>query len=198
MSRSCRGKFNHSQQLTYSQLCLVWYKSTLSFTRVSGRTLNRIWSFLRLCSQASRFPLNRVNDRPPLQAKCFRVGLLHYLGLNSDWSVPINVSKTRKHFFRNIHGARMFPQCFPLFPTGNIVSSFCFCFQDANSAYATRQGILRKNQACEQLQKNCEHDQASSHLIFASNSSKSKFCEHFQIEWDSIPLLRPTSWRTAM
>ena len=29
-----------------------------------------------------------------------------------------------------------------------------------------------KVQACEQLQKFCEHEQASTHLIFASNLSK--------------------------
>ena len=40
-----------------------------------------------------------------------------------------------------------------------------FYFQDANYAYATRQGILTKIRACE-------HEQASTHLIFASNSSK--------------------------
>ena len=72
-----------------------------------------------------------------------------YLGLNSGRSVSINVSKTRKHF-----------------------SSVSFCFQDANYAYATRQGILTKVRACEHLQKCCEHEQASTHLIFVSNSSK--------------------------
>ena len=55
----------------------------------------------------------------------------------------------------------MFPQCFP----GNIVSSVSFCFQDANYAYATRQGILTKIRACEHLQKVCEHEQASTHLM---------------------------------
>ena len=47
-----------------------------------------------------------------------------------------------------------------------------FCFQDAYYAYATRQGILTKIRACEHLQKFCEHEQASIHVIFASNSSK--------------------------
>ena len=34
--------------------------------------------------------------------------------------MSINVNKTRKHFSRNIHGARIFPQCFPVsqFPIG--------------------------------------------------------------------------------
>ena len=47
-----------------------------------------------------------------------------------------------------------------------------FCFQDANYAYATRQGILTKIRACEHLRKFCEHEQASTHVIFARNSSK--------------------------
>ena len=47
-----------------------------------------------------------------------------------------------------------------------------FCFQDANYAYATRQGILTKIRACDYLQNFCGHEQASTHLIFASNSSK--------------------------
>ena len=100
----------------------------------------------------------------------FQVGLPCYLGLNR--SVPINVNKTRKHFSRNIHSARMFPQCFPVFHTGNIVFSVSFCFRDANYAYATREGSLTKIRAREHLKKFCEHEQASTHLIFASNSSK--------------------------
>ena len=73
----------------------------------------------------------------------FYVGLPCYLELNSGQSVSINVNKTRKYFSRNIHayGARMFPQCLPVSHAGNIDSSVSFCFQDANYAYATRQGI---------------------------------------------------------
>ena len=61
----------------------------------------------------------------------------------------------------------------------NIVSSVSFCCQDANNyyAYATRQGILMKIGACEQLQKFCEHEQASTHLIFVSNSSKGQILQ---------------------
>ena len=99
----------------------------------------------------------------------FQTGLPRYLGLNSGRSVSINVNKMRKHFSRNIHGADMFPQCFPVSHTRNIVR---FCIQDANYACATRQGILTKIRACEHLQNFCEHEQASTHLIFASNSSK--------------------------
>ena len=60
------------------------------------------------------------------------------------------------------------------FPAGNIVSSVSFCFQVANYAYATRQRILTKIRACEHLQEFCEHQQASTYLIFANNSSKIK------------------------
>ena len=48
-----------------------------------------------------------------------------------------------------------------------------FCFQDANYAHATRQGILTKIRACEHLQtKFCEHEQANTRVIFVSNSGK--------------------------
>ena len=39
-------------------------------------------------------------------------------------------NKTRKHLSRNIHAARMLPQCFPVSHTGNILSSVSFCFQE--------------------------------------------------------------------
>ena len=65
---------------------------------------------------------------------------------------PVSLNKRQQnenHFSRNIHGVSMFPQCFPVFHTGDIVSSVSFCFQDANYAYATRWGILTKLPACE-------------------------------------------------
>ena len=56
-----------------------------------------------------------------------------------------------------------------------------FCFEDVNYAYATytvtQYGILTKIRACEHLQKFCEHEQASTHLIFASNSSKGQILQ---------------------
>ena len=101
----------------------------------------------------------------------FQAGLPCYLGLNSGRSVSINVNKTRKRFSRNMHGALMFPQCFPVSHMGTIVSSVSFCFQDANYVYATRQGInFNEILACEHLQK--FHQQANTHVIFGSNSSK--------------------------
>ena len=78
---------------------------------------------------------------------------------------PVSFNKrqqTRKHFSRIIHVAHMFPQCFKC--------QFLFS-RDANCAYATRQRILNKIRACEHLQKFCELEQASTHLIFAMNSS---------------------------
>ena len=76
----------------------------------------------------------------------FQVGLPCYMALNSGRSVSITVTKTtKKHFYRNIHAARMFPRCFPVSLTENLVSSVSFCFQDANYAYATRQGIFNEN-----------------------------------------------------
>ena len=110
------------------------------------------------------------------------IGLPCYPELNLLRSISFNkrsvsFNKTRKHFSRHIHGARMFPQCFPvsykLFPVS--VS----CFQDANYAYAIRQGNLTKIRACE-------HEQASTHLIFASNSSKGQtFASTFKLDGTS-------------
>ena len=61
---------------------------------------------------------------------------------------------------------------FPIWETLFPVSVFVFKMQ--HYAYATyaRQGILMKIRACELLQKFCEHEQVSTRLIFASNSSK--------------------------
>ena len=77
---------------------------------------------------------------------------------------------------------RIFPETFTAHACFPDVSRFAiretlfpgvsFCFQDANYAYATRQGILTKIRACEQLKKFCEHEQVNTHLTFASNSSK--------------------------
>ena len=76
----------------------------------------------------------------------------------------------------------MFQQSFPVSHAGKIVSSVSFCFQDANCAYATRQGILTKIRAREQLQNFGEHEQGSTHAIFASNSSKGQiFASTFKL-----------------
>ena len=111
----------------------------------------------------------------------FQVALPCYLGLKSGRSVSINVNKTKKHISRNIHGDRMFPQCFPVSHTGNIVSSFSFCFRDANYAYATRQGILTKIRACEHLQNFAGTSKQALIKFLQAIRSKAKFCEHFQM-----------------
>ena len=68
-------------------------------------------------------------------------------------SLTRRFNKTRKHFSGNIHSARTFPQCFLVCPTGNIVSSVSFCFQNANYAHATRRGILTKIRACNHCKR---------------------------------------------
>ena len=88
---------------------------------------------------------------------------------------PVSFNKRRPNeeaFSKTIRGARMFPRClqFPIRET--VISGVSFCFQDANYACATQQGTLTKIGACEHLQNFCEHEQASTHLIFVSNSSK--------------------------
>ena len=152
MLRFYRG----SQQLTANYaLCDMPFDAELLYLasrKSGGQTPNVIpGSSLRLCLQASR-------QIAPLQAKC-KVTLL----LNSGRSVSIHVNKPMKQCFRNIVAHIYFPN-----GKGNIVSSV----QDANYGHATCQGILTKIRACEQLQKSCEHEQASTHLIFASDSSK--------------------------
>ena len=66
--------------------------------------------------------------------------------------------------------------CFPnvsQFPTRETLfpgSDFVFKMQTVLTLQS--KGILKKIRACELLQKFYEHEQASTHLIFASNSSK--------------------------
>ena len=106
----------------------------------------------------------------------FQVGLPCYLRLNSGRSVSTNVNKTRKHFSRNIHGACMFPQCFPVSNTENIVYSVSFCFRDANYAYATWQGILTKVRACEHLQKFASTSKQKKTSLSRLNKKKNGTC----------------------
>ena len=101
----------------------------------------------------------------------FQVELPCYLRLNSGRSVSANVNKTRNHFLRNIHGARMFPQCSPISHMGNIVSSVSAFVFKMQIMLTLQKGILTKIRACEHLQKFCEHEQASTCVIFESNSS---------------------------
>ena len=80
---------------------------------------------------------------------------------------------------------------FPTFPDRKHFFQCQFCCQDANYDYATRPRNFSENPSiCEQLQKFCEREQASTHLIFASNVSKGQILRHFQIELDhSKPLV---------
>ena len=69
--------------------------------------------------------------------------------------------------------------CFPnvsQFPIGETLS------QDANYAYSTRQGILTKVRAYEHLQKFCEHEQASTHLIFRAIRANGKILSTFKLD----------------
>ena len=97
----------------------------------------------------------------------FQVGLPCYLGLNSGRSVSINVNNFPETFM-----TRMSPQYFPVSHTGNIATSISFLFSRCKLCLRYTAGILTKIRACEHLQKFCENEQASTHLIFASNSSK--------------------------
>ena len=82
--------------------------STLEITNGEQRALRKF-------STSWNLSLLKRYFAPSNLADTFKTGPC-YLGLNSGRSVSINVSKTRKHFSRNIHGARMFPQCsqFPI------------------------------------------------------------------------------------
>ena len=150
------------QQLEPIMPCLisryVWFKITsLSFTRVSGLTLNVIWSFLRPCLQASRFPLKRVKDRP------------YYLGRNFGRSVSINANKTSKHFSRKIHGTHMFPQCFPVYHAGNIVSTVSFSKMEICLRYTT-----------ENFSKNPSMRAVAQILRARASELSPNFCEQFE------------------
>ena len=125
-------------------------------SRHSGWTLNRIWSFLRSCLQVSRLPLKGCKDSPPLQAKCFRYRY------HSGRPVSINVNKTRKHFSRNIHGVHMFPQCFPVSHKGTSFPVSVLLFSRCKLCLRYTAGNFNENPSMR----------ASTHVIFASNSSK--------------------------
>ena len=112
-------------------------------------------------------------EEPTFKTELFQVGLPCY---SWDWTQAVRFSKRQenekaflqKHSWR----ARMFPQCFPVSHMGNNIVSY---------AYATRHGILTKIRACEHFQEVCDcgHEQASTHLIFASNSSKGQILRAF-------------------
>ena len=58
--------------------------------------------------------------------------------------------------------------------------------------------ILTKIGVCEQLQKFCEHDQESTHLIFASNSSKGQILRPLSNWMGQYPSLSPQVFLTEI
>ena len=139
----------------------------------------------------------RVKDGPPVPGRVTT-------GLRL---VSFNTRQQNEEAFFQKHSWRAHVS--PMFP-GKHCFQCQFCFQDANYAYATRQGISTKIRACESTCKNfastsnsiaCENSRPSSlpttragseerrQFPQASNSSNGQICEHFQIGWDhSIPL----------
>ena len=103
----------------------------------------------------------------------FQVGLPSrcYLGLNSGWSVSINVNKMRKHFSRNIHGARMFLQCFPVSHTGNIFFQCQFLYSRCKLCLRYTAGNFNENTSMRAFAK-ILRARASEH--------SSNFCEQFE------------------
>ena len=97
----------------------------------------------------------------------FQVGLPCYLGSNSGQSVSIN----EEAFSRNIHGAPMFPQFFPVSHTGNIVSSVIFFLSRCKSCLRYTAGNFNENPSMRELAK-ILRARASEH--------SSNFCEQFK------------------
>ena len=119
----------------------------------------------------------------------FQVGLPCHLGLTSGRSVSINVNKTRKRFSRNINGARMFPQCFPVSHAGNCFQCQ-FLFPRYKLCFLYTAGNFNENldRACQQLKHFASTSKQALILFYRAIRAKAKFCEHFQIGW-TISLL---------
>ena len=119
----------------------------------------------------------------------FQVGLPCYLGLNSGWSVSINIDKTRKHFPEKFMTRTCFPN-FRSFPYGKHCFQCQFLFSRFKLCLRCTAGNLNENPSMRALENFCEHEQASTHLILRAIRAKAKFCEHFRIGWDhSTPLI---------
>ena len=120
----------------------------------------------------------------------FQVGLPCYLGQGLNSGRPVTSTKRGILFQKHSWHAHVSPMFLTFLYVKHCFQRQFFSFQDANYAYATWHGILTKIRACKQLQKFCEHEQASTHLILRATRAKAKFCEHFQIGRDHwIPLL---------
>ena len=129
-----------------------------------------IWSSLRPCLQASRFPFKGVKDSPPLQANCIRLGYPCYLGLNSGRSVSINVNKTRTIFPETFMACACFLNVFqfPIWETLFPVSVFVFKMQIMLTLHV---GNFNQNPRMPALAK-ILRARASEH--------SSNFCEQFE------------------
>ena len=114
-----------------------------------------------------------VGLNPAFAGELFQVTLRlpRYLRLNSNRSVSININKRGSNFSRNIHGARMFPRCFPVSHTGNIVSRVSFCFQDLKLRLRYTAGNFDENPNMRALAK-ILRARASEH--------SSNLCEQFE------------------
>ena len=112
----------------------------------------------------------KFEQRPKFAStfKMFQVGLPCYLGLNSGRSVSINLSKGRKHFFNNVHGVRMFSQCFP---HGKHCFQCQFLFSRCKLCLRYTAGNFNENLSMRALSK-ILRARASEH--------SSNFCEQFQ------------------
>ena len=154
----------------YAVCCKI---TSLSLTaRVSGWTLNWIWNFLKPCLQACRFPLKRCKDSPPFKQNVS--GSVTLLPVTKIRPASFNKRQQNEEAFsQKLSWRGHVSPVFPSFRYGkHCFQCQRFCFQDANYAHATRQGILTKIRACEHLQKFCEYEQASTRVIFVSNSGK--------------------------
>ena len=138
--------------------------------RVGGWTLKRIWSFLRPCLQASRFPLKRFRVAL-LESKMFQIGLPCYLGLNSGWSISISVKKTRKHFFQKHSCLAHVSPMFPSFPYGKHCFQFQFLFSRCKLCLRYTTGNFNENPSMRAPAK-ILRAQASEH--------SSDFCKQFE------------------
>ena len=101
----------------------------------------------------------------------FQAGLSYYVGLTSGRSVSINVNRTRKHFSRNIHGARMFLRMFPSFPYEKHCFHGQFLFSTCKLCFSYTAGNFNENPSMRALAK-ILRARASEHL--------SNFCEQFE------------------
>ena len=144
MTRPFRVSIIPSSSLQPIMPCLICRLLQNSFTRVSGWTLNGIWSFVRPCLQASRFPLKRAKDSPSLQAKGFgRVTLLPGTELR-----PVSFNKRQQNeeaFFQKHSWRAHVSPMFPSFPYGKHCFQCQFLFSRSKSCLRYAAGKFNEN-----------------------------------------------------